>query len=251
MQMNNPKAVIVIIGNEILSGRTQDINIKFLTFNLGEIGVIIGEVRVISDDKQIIIRHILELSKQYDYVFTTGGIGPTHDDITSESIAEALGLKYELNAKAHQLLLDYYGAEKLNDARLRMAKMPEGAILINNPVSVAPGYIINNIYVLAGVPNIMQAMFASIKSSLKTGVKISSYSVTSFVLEGQIAGVLGKIQNNYNDLEIGSYPFFRDDKHGTSLVIRGYEKNLILKAANEIEAEIIKLGEDFNSKWDD
>lgn len=213
-------ASILIIGNEILSGRTQDINLNWLAKELNNCGVRLREVRVVADIPEAIISAVNALRAQYDYVFTTGGIGPTHDDITSECIARAFGVPYERNKEAETLLTRYYGADKLNEARLKMSDMPRGVTLIGNPVSVAPGFIIGNVYVMAGVPRIMQAMFDSIRHTLKGGKKVDSVTVSTYLTEGTIAAQLTAIQNAFPNVEIGSYPFVRDGKLGTSLVSR-------------------------------
>ncbi len=213
-------ACVIVIGNEILSGRTQDSNLAWLALALNEAGVRLKEARIIPDSQQAIIDTINACRMQYDYVFTTGGIGPTHDDITSECISQAFGVPHVRHPEAEAVLTRHYGQENLNAARLKMAEMPEGATLIHNPVSAAPGFIIGNVYVLAGVPRIMQAMFDELKHKLLGGKPIVSDSISIFVSEGMIAEDLSRIQSEFPDVEIGSYPFVQDGRLGTSLVAR-------------------------------
>jgi molybdenum cofactor synthesis domain-containing protein len=227
-------ACIIIIGNEILSGRTQDINLAWLAAELNKIGVRLREARIIPDVSEVIIKTVNECRATYDYIFTTGGIGPTHDDITSENIAKAFGVPYERNKQAEELLTNYYGAEKLNEARLKMCDMPRGANLIPNPVSIAPGFVMGNVYVMAGVPRIMQAMFDHIKTTLKGGLEVLSETVSTYLTEGVIAKGLTQIQNLYPDVEIGSYPFVRDGRLGTSLVARSEDKKRLENAKQDI-----------------
>ncbi|MBL8707691.1 MAG: competence/damage-inducible protein A [Rhodospirillaceae bacterium] len=235
-------AAVIVIGNEILSGRTKDINLNYLASGLTAIGIRLMEGRFIPDIEDTIVATVNELRARHDYVFTTGGIGPTHDDITAASVAKAFGLKLIKHDRAAKLLLDHYGAENLTEARLRMAHTPEGATLIDNPVSVAPGFRIGNVFVLAGVPRICQAMFDGLKGTLQGGDPVLSRTVSGYVGEGTIAGDLGKLQERYPTLEIGSYPFFRSGKFGASFVIRGTEKDRIDAAAAELHAIIRNLG---------
>lgn len=218
--MQTPNACLIVIGNEILSGRTQDENIRFIASALGEIGVVLGEVRVIPDVTETIVTTVNNCRSAFTYVFTTGGIGPTHDDITSAAIAQAFNVPIIIYAEARAILVKYYGQENLNAARLKMAEIPEGAKLIPNPVSAAPGFIMENVYVMAGVPSIMRAMFDSIKSELKGGAKISSKTLTAYLTEGQLAEGMAQIQNRFPEVEIGSYPFMKNGRLGTSIVSR-------------------------------
>lgn len=218
--MQTPNACLIIIGNEILSGRTQDENIRFIASALVEIGVALAEVRIIPDITQTIVNTVKSCSEAFDYVFTTGGIGPTHDDITTASIAQAFNLPIIRNSEAEAILEKHYGKENLNAARLKMADIPQGARLIYNPVSAAPGFIIENVYVLAGVPSIMQAMFDNIKGELRGGAKILSKTISIYMTEGLLAEGLTAIQNQFPDVEIGSYPFIKNHRLGTSLVCR-------------------------------
>jgi len=235
-------ACLIIIGNEILSGRTKDVNLNWLAVELNKVGVKLCEARVIADIPQAIIATLNECRKNYDYVFTTGGIGPTHDDITSENIAAALGVAYEKNPAAEAILAKHYGEENLNAARLKMSYMPVGAELILNPVSAAPGFRIENIYVMAGVPRIMQAMFDNIKHTLQGGEPVLSKTVSIFMTEGIIAEGLTKIQNDFPHVEIGSYPFVRNNRLGTSLVARNKDATELEKVGTVIQEFILGLG---------
>jgi molybdenum cofactor synthesis domain-containing protein len=213
-------ACLIIIGNEILSGRTQDKNLAWIANQLNEIGIALAEVRVIPDIEATIVGTLNECRKRFTYVFTTGGIGPTHDDITSASVAKAFGVKLIRHPQAERLLLGHYKPEQVNSARMKMADVPAGAVLIENPVSIAPGFRMDNVYVMAGVPSIMQAMFDHVRSELKGGKKMLSKTWSAYITEGTIAEALTAIQNRYKDVEIGSYPFMRDGRLGTSLVSR-------------------------------
>lgn len=224
-------AAILIIGNEILSGRTNDKNINFLAQQLGIIGINLYEVRIVRDDEKQIISNLDFLSKNYDYVFSTGGIGPTHDDITAESVAKTFKTEIELNQQAHEILKKHYG-EKLNQARLKMALIPKGATLLNNKISSAPGFKINNVFVYAGVPKIMQVMFEASKEFLETGPIKKSKSIESYVTEGEIAHIIAEIQDKFKDVEIGSYPFIHNEKLATAIVFRSLnEKSIELSSA--------------------
>jgi molybdenum cofactor synthesis domain-containing protein len=235
-------AALVIIGNEILSGRTQDANLAFLAKELGEIGIRMKEVRVVADEEDAIVEAVNALRPRHAYVFTTGGIGPTHDDITSASIAKAVGRPYRRDPEAERRLLAYYPPEKVNEARLKMADMPEGSELIDNPVSVAPGFRVENVYVLPGVPSILEAMFAGLKPKLKGGAPVRSRTVTAFCPEGEIARALGEIQARHPSLEIGSYPFMQQGRFGTSLVFRGTDETEIRAAAEALLAVLRERG---------
>ncbi|MFZ1429452.1 MAG: molybdopterin-binding protein [Geminicoccaceae bacterium] len=230
-------AALIIIGNEILSGRTQDANLAFLATELNETGIQLREVRVVPDAEADIVEAVNALRTRFDHVFTTGGIGPTHDDITSASIAKAFDLPYGRHPEAERRLLAYYPPEKVNPARMKMAETPEGAELIDNPVSVAPGFTIGNVHVLPGVPSILQAMWAGLKPRLKGGAVVVSRSITVFCPEGEIAKPLGEIQARHPTVEIGSYPFMRQDRFGTSLVLRSVDAAAIEAAAEAILME--------------
>lgn len=234
-------AAIIVIGNEILSGRTQDKNLNFLANNLGEIGIILVEARVIKDNEEAIIKTVNELKGKYHYIFTTGGIGPTHDDITSLAIAKAFNRKFIRDPRAVKELEAYYPEGMLNESRLKMADMPENSLLIKNPASGAPGFIIENVYVMAGVPHIMQAMFETIKPDLKRGAIVKSRSVTTYLLEGAISKGFEELQNKYPNLEMGSYPFKTGDRWGTDLIIRGTDDKLLDKAFKDLQEFIAKF----------
>jgi molybdenum cofactor synthesis domain-containing protein len=238
-------ACLLIIGNEILSGRTQDANLAFIAKGLNEVGVRLREVRVIPDVAETIIATVNEMRAKFDYVFTTGGIGPTHDDITSECIARAFGVRWVLDEEARRrLAAGYANPADLNEARLRMAHIPEGAVLIDNPVSRAPGFRIGNVFVMAGVPRIMQSMFDGIKHSLAGGAPVLSRTVTSGLPEGVLAEGLGKLQERYPDFDIGSYPYYRRGGFGTSLVVRGTDASRLAAAVGELFAMVKGLGGD-------
>jgi molybdenum cofactor synthesis domain-containing protein len=242
---NNPPkvvtAAILVIGNEILSGRTKDANLHYLATGLTAIGIRLMEARVVPDIEARIIEAVNALRIGYDYVFTTGGIGPTHDDITSESVAKAFGVQLIKHPKAVDLLTKHYGEANLTAARLRMAHVPEGATLIDNPISTAPGFRIGNVHVLAGVPAICQAMFDGLKGGLTRGDPVHSKTVSAHVGEGVIAHDLGKLQERFPSLDIGSYPFFRQGKFGASFVIRGTDEAAIGNAAAELRTIIRNL----------
>ena len=234
-------AAIVVIGNEVLSGRVQDLNVNFLALNLNERGVRVREVRVIADEKQRIVDAVNTLRAVHDYVFTTGGIGPTHDDITAESIAAAFGVALERNPQAVELLDDYYG-DRINEARLRMANIPAGGELLDNPVSRAPGFRVGNVYVLPGVPRIMQAIFDGFAATLSGGRPMLSTTVSAFLGESVVASGLAAIQERYADVEIGSYPYSRDQRHGCALVSRCVDEKRLALATEEIAALVRSLG---------
>lgn len=216
-----PTAAALIIGNEILSGRTKDANLPWLGERLAAIGIRLAEGRIVQDVEEDIIAAVNALRERYDYVFTTGGIGPTHDDITSLSIARAFGTTLHRHPDALAALMAHYRPEDVNEARLRMADVPMGAVLVDNPVSAAPGFRLENVYVFAGVPSIMQAMFDNIRHELKGGAPIRSRSITVFLPEGTIAAGLAEIQARMPAVDIGSYPMIKDNRLGTSLVMRG------------------------------
>tara|TARA_Y100000590_G_scaffold285257_1_gene321008 strand:- start:1399 stop:2154 length:756 start_codon:yes stop_codon:yes gene_type:complete len=220
-------AAIVVIGNEILSGRTQDVNVVAISLWLNELGVKLEEVRIIPDIEKKIIKTINDVKKKFKYVFTTGGIGPTHDDITSLSIAKAFNSKYGYHKKAYNLLEKYYGKKAFNSGRKKMAMMPIKAKLIFNPSSGAPGFNIGNVYCLPGVPSILKSMLGGLKNEIIGGKKILSKTITLRTVESEIASPLGKVQNKYKTIDIGSYPFFKKGKLGVSIVIRSADKKKI------------------------
>ena len=215
-------AAILVIGNEILSGRTQDKNVAFISNWLNsKCGISVSEVRIIPDLEKIIIKNTQELSKKYNYVFTTGGIGPTHDDITARSISKSFNAKYEFNDEAYKILENYYGKSEFNNARKKMAKMPRGSKLIYNPSSAAPGFVIKNVLVLPGVPSILNSMIENCKSFLVKGSKVYSNTLNLVTVESTISKELGLVEKKYKKFSsIGSYPFFRLGKVGVSVVSR-------------------------------
>ena len=233
---NKVNAAILIIGNEILSGRTQDKNVAFLSNWLNtNCGITVSEVRIIPDVEKTIIKNIRLLSNEFNYVFTTGGIGPTHDDITAKSIAKAFRVKYEYHKEAYKILESYYSKEKFNDGRKKMAKMPKKAKIIYNPSSAAPGFIIKNVFSLPGVPSILNSMIENCKKYLIKGLKVHSTTVNLFTVESNISAQLEAIQKKYIDsVEIGSYPFFRLGKIGVSIVSRSTSKSKLILVNKDI-----------------
>ncbi len=233
-------ACVIVIGNEILSGRTEDKNINFIAKRCDKIGVSVNEVRIIPDEPQVIKDTVLNCYKNFDYVFTTGGIGPTHDDITTECIASAFKLDVEVNPEALKRLKNHYKKLKveLNESRIKMAKIPKGALLIDNPVSSAPGFIVKNVYVLPGVPKILQAMFNGLEDKIRGITNIISKNIIVYSPEGEIADFLETIQNEYIDVSIGSYPYFRPPDVGTNIVLRSINKTLINEASIAICAKL-------------
>ena len=217
-------SAILIIGNEILSGRTVDKNTSFIARWLGDLGISVEEVRVVPDKESIIIASLNELRKKYQYVFTTGGIGPTHDDITSESVAKAFGRKYDYNKEAYAILEKYYAKSDFNEGIKKMARMPEGAALIYNENGSAPAFSVENVFVLPGIPSYVEAMIPQLKKVLVSGKKIISTSLDAKVRESSIAVELEKIQNKYPEVDIGSYPYSNKDSFGTVLVIRSTDE---------------------------
>ena len=233
-------AAIIIIGNEILSGRTQDVNVVHLSKWLNELGVKVEEVRVIPDVEDSIVNTINEVRKKFKYVFTSGGIGPTHDDITSRSIAKAFNLSYGYHKEAYEILEKYYDPRKFNDGRKKMAKLPNKALLIYNPSSVAPGFIVENVFCLPGVPSILQSMLGGLRNKIIGGKKILSKTINLRTVESEIALSLENIQRKFKNTDIGSYPFFKQGKVGVSVVIRSTEQNLIKECSIEIQNFIKK-----------
>ena len=232
-------AAILIIGNEILSGRTQEKNVFFISNWLNsKCGISVKEVRIIPDIEKTIIENVYQLSKKFNYLFTTGGIGPTHDDITAQSISKAFRLKYEFHQEAYRILEKYYGKKKFNDGRKKMAKMPRGAKLIYNPSSAAPGFMTKNVLSLPGVPSILNSMIENCKRYLIKGLKIHSKTVSLYTVESNIAKNLGQIQKKYKKfVDIGSYPFFRLGKIGVAIVTRSTS----LSKLRSVNKELIKL----------
>ena len=220
-------AAILIIGNEILSGRTQDTNTSTLATWLNSIGVKVNEVRIIPDQEDIIVETLNLLRKSNNYVFTTGGIGPTHDDITAQSVAKAFGLKYELHKEGYKILEAYYQPGEFNEGRQKMIWMPENAKLILNPTSGAPGFNVENVFCLPGVPSILKSMLGGLKNDIVGGEPILSHTINLRTVESEIANSLTKVQDNNSDVEIGSYPFFQAGKLGVSIVIRSEQQRKI------------------------
>ena len=227
-------AAILIIGNEILSGRTQDTNTSTLATWLNSIGVIVGEVRVIKKKKKTIIDTLNLLRINYDYIFTTGGIGPTHDDITAESVSKAFGLKYEIQPEAFKILETYYKPGEFNEGRQKMVWMPEKANLILNPTSGAPGFYVENVFCLPGVPSILKSMLGGLTNRIVGGEPILSLTISLKTVESEIANSLTKVQNDNQDVEIGSYPFFQAGKLGVSIVIRSEDQSKIDNCNSQI-----------------
>ena len=227
-------AAIVIIGNEVLSGRTQDVNVINISNWLNNLGVKLEEVRIIPDIEKTIITTINEVRKKFTYIFTTGGIGPTHDDITSRSISKAFKVKYCYHPEAYQILKNYYEKGKFNIGRKKMAKIPKDASLIYNPSSAAPGFFIKNVYCLPGVPSILKSMLGGLNNKIIGGKKIISRTLSLRTVESEISVPLEKVQNKYKNIEIGSYPFFKQGKLGVSLVLRSDKLKLIEKSIKEI-----------------
>ena len=230
-------AAIVIIGNEILSGRTQDINLATISKWLNSLGVRVMEVRVIPDIEINIVETINELRRNFDYVFTTGGIGPTHDDITAESVSKAFGLKYEINKEAFKILENYYKPGEFNEGRQRMTKMPSKCKLILNPTSGAPGFIVENVFCLPGVPSILQSMLGGLKNNIVGGKTILSHTINLQTVESQIAKPLSEVQDKNKNVEIGSYPFFKAGKLGVSIVLRSDNQSKI----DDCKLQILKF----------
>jgi molybdenum cofactor synthesis domain-containing protein len=239
---NTVTACVLVIGNEILSGRTQDLNLQYIGTRLNELGVRLREARVIPDLPEVIIATVNECRAKYDYVFTSGGIGPTHDDITSECIAAAFGVALHKHPDAMALLEPYYPPGEFTEARQRMATVPEGAELIHNPVSAAPGFRVENVYVLAGIPSIMRAMFETVTHQLTGGAPMLSRSVRVAVGESVLAEGLGELQRRYPDIDIGSYPAVRRRQFGVSLVLRGTDADLLDRVMEELKDMLRGLG---------
>ena len=240
-------AIILIIGNEILSGKTQDSNLQFLGLELARLGIELTEARVIRDDAPSIIAHVNDARQRATYVFTTGGIGPTHDDITAACVAKAFGVELVRNEEAVRRLS---GRAPLNEARLKMAHVPAGALLIDNPVSQAPGFQLDNVFVLAGIPRIARAMFESLRDRLAAGPPIASASVDAHLSEGAIASPLAEIDQRFPDVEIGSYPFFRGDRYGVSVVARSRDAAQVGEVIAAVAAVMRSLGAEPSSGQD-
>jgi molybdenum cofactor synthesis domain-containing protein len=242
--MPEPKrvtAAVLIIGNEILSGRTQDTNLAHLAQVLNGYGIQVREARVVPDVEAEIVDAINALRVRYDYLFTTGGIGPTHDDITADCVAKAFGVELEIHPQIAELIQRRASPPEVMASRMRMARVPRGGGLIDNPLG-PPGFFIGNVYVMAGIPRIMQQMIASLDGKLARGVVVRSRSVTAFVSEGQIAKGLGAVQERWPQVDIGSYPFQRQERYGTTLVMRGSDEAELDAAAAEVVTLVRALG---------
>ena len=241
------QAAAVIIGNEVLSGRTQDKNINLLASSLNNIGVALAEVRIIRDDEATIITHINDLRQHYDYVFTSGGIGPTHDDITAESIAKAFKVPLNYNEEAMRLLGDYYQKQEkvFTKPRQRMARIPEGGRLIENTISVAPGFIMENVYVMAGVPAIFAAMVKHIIPELKQGAPIINQSLVVECPESELATPLSEVAQNFKECDIGCYPSWSFGKPIATIVVRGTDEQQVEAATKQIKAFLPTLQSDY------
>jgi molybdenum cofactor synthesis domain-containing protein len=235
-------AAMLVIGDEILSGRTQDINSNYVARQLTAIGIDLQEVRVVGDLEDEIVAALNALRLRYDFVFTTGGIGPTHDDITADAVAKAFDVGIGYHPEAYALLEARYAKGEFNEARKRMARVPDGGTLIKNSASVAPGFQIGNVFVMAGVPMVMRAMMEEILPRLPRGAPVLSVTISTALPEGAIAQGLAGIQKNYPDTVIGSYPWYRDGTFGAQLVVRSRDAALVEAAAREIEALAVQLG---------
>ena len=235
-------ACVIIIGNEILSGRTQDSNLQYIASGLTRMGIRLREARVIPDVEEVIVDSVNECRAAYDYVFTTGGIGPTHDDITAASMAKAFGVAIHRHPEAVRILEQTYKPSEINEARLKMAETPVGAELVVNPISGPPGFRMENVIVMAGVPEIMRGMFDSARQDLVGGPPVLSRAIRTNLLEGQIAERLGGVQERFPDVDIGSYPFYRRGNFGVSVVLRSPDKERLDLATKEAFDMIDSLG---------
>ena len=235
--MGNPNAAMLVIGDEILSGRTRDANMYHLAGELTGVGIDLNEVRIVADDRAAIIDAARSLSATFDHVFTSGGIGPTHDDITADCIAAAFGAPIDVREDACAILQAHYDRQKttMNDARLRMARIPDGAVLIDNPVSAAPGFTLGNVHVMAGVPSVFQAMVASVLPTLTGGQPLCSTSLRIERGEGDIAEPLGEIAERFRDISFGSYPFIKNGIYCTNIVVRGSDPDAVEAATSLLQ----------------
>ncbi len=236
-------ACVLIIGNEILSGRTQDVNLNHIAVTLGGWGIQVREARVVPDVEAAIVDAVNYARKAYDYVFTTGGIGPTHDDITADCIASAFGVPIVINERIAELIRQRPAPPDVMESRMRMARVPQGAVLVNNATGGPPGFRVENVFVMAGIPRVMQAMLASLDGKLKGGPMVRSRSVTAYLGESQIAGPLREIQERFPAVDLGSYPFFRENRYGTSLVMRGTDEATLDDMLEAVKAAIVEAGE--------
>ena len=238
--MSNPTAAMLVIGDEILSGRTRDANMHHLAGELTKVGIDLKEARVVADEAAEIVAAVNDLRAKYSYVFTSGGIGPTHDDVTADSIASAFGVGIDVRADAKAALAQNYpnGEADLTDARLRMARIPDGASLIDNSVSKAPGFTLENVHVMAGVPRIFCAMLDWLLPRLESGAPIISETIKANLVESQIAGPLGEVADAYPMLSLGSYPYYEEGRHGANLVIRGRDPEALEAAVADVKSRL-------------
>lgn len=241
MTSTTPRAAVILIGNELLSGKTQDKNLSYLGTELGRIGIRVEQAVVIRDEVETIAQTVNEYRTGFDYVFTTGGIGPTHDDITSASVAKAFGVELVEDPEALDRLTSRYGKE-VTPARRKMAQVPVGARLIDNAISAAPGFQLENVYVLAGIPEIARVMFESMKSQLTGGPPLHSESVDAFLTEGQIAAPLARIDADFPNVDVGSYPFSKDGRFGVNVVARGTKLDDVRRVIDQVEALMQEQG---------
>ena len=235
-------ASLIVIGDEILSGRTKDKNIGYLADQLTAVGIRLQEVRIVSDVEEHIIEAVNALRPRNTYVFTTGGIGPTHDDITADSVAKAFGVGIDVDSRAVEMMRKRYGDEQLNESRLRMARIPFGADLVANPISHTPGFKLENVIVMAGVPNVMQVMLDAVMPELKKGKQMLSATIEVNAPEGDLAEGLKKVQGDFPDVSMGSYPFFKDGKWGSNLVLRHTSENRLDTARKALITELTNQG---------
>ncbi len=236
-------ASVVIIGNEILSGRTQDTNLAYIARQLNEWGVRVEEARVIPDVEGVIVAAVNDARSRFDYVFTTGGIGPTHDDITADCMARAFGVPLVVSDEIAGRIRRRPAPEDVMENRLRMARIPEGATLVDNPTGGPHGFRMENVFVMAGIPSVMQAMLSTVGGEIEGGDIVRSRSVTAYLGESQIAAALADIQARYTNVELGSYPFYRAERYGTTLVMRGTRRTDLRSMLEEVKAAIIAAGE--------
>ncbi len=248
-QVRPRTAAVIIIGNEILSGRTRDANLPFLARELAALGIRLREARVVPDEIDAVVEAVNSCRRRYDWVFTTGGIGPTHDDITARAIARAFGRPLVRHPEAERRLRAWYGEDALNAARLKMAEMPEGAELIDNPVSAAPGFRLSNVLVLAGIPEVARAMFTTLRPVLAGGPPMAARTLLVHAPEGDVAALLADIQRAFRDFEIGSYPFYRKGQVGTHAVFRGTDPARLEAARAALARRLEAAGIAFE-RWD-
>lgn len=234
-------AAVLVIGNEILSGRTQDTNLVYLAKKLNEYGIRVREARVVPDVEADIVAALNALRARFDYVFTTGGIGPTHDDITADCVAAAFGVDLVISQEIAEIIRRRPAPPEVMASRMRMARIPRGGGLIDNPLG-PPGFFIDNVYVMAGIPRVMQQMVDSLQGKLRGGAPVRSRSVTAYLAESQVARRLGQIQQQFEDIDLGSYPFHRDDRYGTTLVMRGTDETGLDAMLEQVKRMIVDLG---------